>query len=204
MKKFGIFGIILFVMIGLTGCDTGTAEVIEHPYLSMTFWSGNATVIGFREGMERTEIVIPDTWNGNSVTSIGNRAFWDNQLTSVTIGNSVTSIGTQAFGGSQLTSVTIPNSVTSIGGAAFASNQLTSVTIGNSVTSIGSGAFGFNQLTHVTIPDSVTSIGTQAFEFNRLTSVTIPFANLADADAAWGGAWWRSGIPATVTWIFEP
>ena len=33
----------------------------------------------------------------NSVTSIGNSAFCDNNLTSVTIPNSVTSIGTSAF-----------------------------------------------------------------------------------------------------------
>jgi len=107
MKKFGIFGIILFVMIGLTGCDTGS-DVIEHPYLSITFHSGNATVTGFREGMERTEIVIPDTWNGNSVTSIGSEAFRDNQLTSITIPDSVTSIGMSAFSSNQLTSITIP------------------------------------------------------------------------------------------------
>ena len=57
----------------------------------------------------------------NSVTSIGNRAFFGHSgLTSVTIPNSVTSIGGSAFNGcSGLTSVTIPNSVTSIGSNAF-------------------------------------------------------------------------------------
>lgn len=58
---------------------------------------------------------------GNSVTSIGERAFEGcSGLTSVIIGNSVTSIGFCAFYGcSGLTSVTIPNSVTSIGQYAF-------------------------------------------------------------------------------------
>ena len=59
------------------------------------------------------------------------------------IPNSVTSIGESAFWGcSGLTSVTIPNSVTTIGDAAFyGCSGLSSVTIGNSVTSIGEIAF---------------------------------------------------------------
>jgi len=95
----------------------------------------------------------------------------------VTIPNSVTSIGNHAFYGcSSLTSVTIPNSVTSIGEYAFRGcSGLTSVTIGNSVTSIGEWAFwGCIGLTSVTIPNSVTSIGSLAFyECSSLTSVHI-------------------------------
>ena len=116
---------------------------------------------------------------GNSVTSIGNCAFYEcSSLTSVTIPNSVTSIGERAFSGcSSLTSITIPNSVTSIGDYAFSScESLTSVTIPNSVTSIGDQAFsGCSRLTSVTIPNSVTSIGSSAFSgCTSLTSVTIP------------------------------
>ena len=115
---------------------------------------------------------------GNSVTSIGERAFYNcTGLTSVTIGNSVTSIGIDAFRGcSGLTSIEIPNSVTEIGGTAFFyCTSLTSVTIGNSVTSIGNDAFsGCYGLTSIEIPNSVTSIGEYAFEdCTRLTSVTI-------------------------------
>ena len=103
----------------------------------------------------------------NSVTSIGNHAFYGcSSLTSVTIPNSVTSIGGYAFYGcSSLTSVTIPNSVTSIGEGAFRGcSGLTSITIPNSVTSIGDDAFYYcSSLTSVTIPNSVTSIGRRAF-----------------------------------------
>ena len=70
------------------------------------------------------KIIIPSSVTYNSVsysvTSIGERAFDDCGLTSVTIPNSVTSIGERAFYGCYgLTSVTIPNSVTSIGESVF-------------------------------------------------------------------------------------
>ncbi len=105
---------------------------------------------------------------GDSVTSIGDHAFWNcDSLTSVDIGDSVTSIGDHAFASSNsLTSLVIGDSVTTIGDAAFWNCfNLTSVDIGDSVTSIGSSAFEYcDSLTSVVIPDSVTSIGDGAFE----------------------------------------
>ena len=120
-----------------------------------------------------TSVTIP-----NSVTSIGNSAFYDcSSLTSVSIPNSVTSIDDWAFGNcSSLTSVTIPNSITSIGNSVFDSCvNLTSVNIPNSVTSIGEQAFlDCSSLTSITIPNSVTSIGNRAFRnCTSLTSVNI-------------------------------
>lgn len=66
------------------------------------------------------ELVIPDTIGGNPVTTIGDGAFINCSLWSITIGDSVTSIGDSAFHGCRnLTSITIPDSVTSIGFLAF-------------------------------------------------------------------------------------
>ena len=143
-----------------------------------------------------TDVVIPSSINGVSVTKIGGNAFSENNLTSVTIGNSVTTIKYHAFAynnltsvvipdsvatiefhafyKNNLTSVVIPDSVTSIGNYAFSENNLTSVTIGNSVTTIGESAFWLNNLTSVVIPNSVTTIGVSAFSKNNLTSVAIP------------------------------
>ncbi len=150
----------------------------------------------FEECSSLTSVTIPD-----SVTSIGDRAFYCSSLSSITIPDSVTSTGNYTFYGCHnLTSVTIPSSVTSIGACAFQyCSGLTSVTIPDGMTNIGSAAFfkcssltsvtipdsvtniegaaflGCSGLTSVTIPDSVTSIGGQAFEeCSGLTSVTLP------------------------------
>ena len=119
--------------------------------------------------------IIPE-----EVTSIGVYAFAKcKALTSITIPNSVMSIGNSAFYDCALTSVTIPDSVTSIGNCAFQDcRALTSVTIPDGVTSIGNGAFYDCALTSITIPNSVTSIGNTAFNScKNLTSITVANRN---------------------------
>ena len=92
-------------------------------------------------GLGITRVVIP-----NTVTSIGEHAFYDNRLVELVIPSTVKSIGRSAFKNNKLTEVTIPSSVISIGGSAFADNKLTEVTIPSSVTSIGGSAFAGNRV----------------------------------------------------------
>ncbi|MDA7883737.1 leucine-rich repeat protein [Akkermansiaceae bacterium] len=125
------------------------------------------------------ELIIPDTIEGNPVTSIGIDAFAGCiSLTSIIIPNSVTSIEIRAFDRCvNLTSVTIPDNVTRIANGAFRDCiSLPSITIPESVTSIGIRAFyNCTSLASITIPESVTSIEDNAFGFcSKLTSVTIP------------------------------
>lgn len=92
------------------------------------------TVTGIGNCMDK-ELIIPATYNGKPILSIGRSAFWNcSRITSVTIPDSVTSIEDWAFQNcSSLTSVMIGNSVTKIGGGAFEScTNLTSVTFENS------------------------------------------------------------------------
>ena len=91
---------------------------------------------------KKTDVVLPDNYNGASY-NIGDYAFCGcNSLASITLPEGVTSIGKCAFYGcSNLTSITLPAGVTSIGDYAFYGCSLYSVTIPNGLLSIGSTAF---------------------------------------------------------------
>jgi len=122
--------------------------------------------------MNITNIILPGT-----LTSIGNSSFTNcTGLTGITIPAGVRSIGKYAFSGYNPSSITIPPSVTFIGEGAFSSSNLVSVTFPSSVTSISENMFMFSiYLTDVTIQPGVTSIGDRAFSIcEKLTRVTIP------------------------------
>jgi hypothetical protein len=132
-------------------------------------------------------VIIPASIGGAPVTAIGENAFLDSGLTSVTIPASVTSIGDSAFQDcSGLTSVTIGSGVTTIGEYAFdGCSSLTSVTIPDSVTSIRGSAFaGCSNLVSLSIGSGITSIGNEAFAgCSGITRVMIPVATVLGIDA---------------------
>ncbi|WP_317945317.1 leucine-rich repeat protein [Carnobacterium maltaromaticum] len=139
---------------------------------------GNITAEVVRYTGSSTDIEIPDTAITTlgqvvPVVSIGDSAFFQNELTSVSIPESVTSIGREAFSFNNLANVSIPESVISIKEYAFDNNNLPSVSIPKSVTRIENGVFHNNKLTSISIPESVTSIGSLAFNENKITSIEI-------------------------------
>ena len=172
---------------GLTSINVASDNNYYSDNNGVLFNKKKTELIRYPEGKSQTSYTIP-----NSVTSIGNYAFWGcSGLTSITIPDSVTSIGSWAFENcTGLTSITLGNSVTSIGSWAFENcTGLTSITIPNSVTSIGSYAFyGCTGLTSITIPNSVTRIGDEAFwNCTGLTSITIPNSVTRIGDRAFIG-----------------
>ena len=126
------------------------------------------------------EGVLTITGTGKMKNYSGSSRPWSaykNVIKQVIIDDGVTTIGDGAFANTSLTSITIPNSVTTIGSSAFYDcSSLTSVTIGNGVRTIEGGAFSScSSLASITIPNSVRTIGGLAFSYcSSLASITIP------------------------------
>ena len=159
------------------------------------------TIIGY--GGQSKDIVIPREKNGIKLTTIGEKAFLYNYLTSVIIPEGVTTIGDLSFERNNLTNIIIPESVTTIGVSAFYANKLTSIEIPKYVTTIGRHTFYGNQLTSIEIPSNITSIGHQAFDNNKLTSVIIKNkSGLSDFKTFGGSVFgWEEGYSdEDITW----
>lgn len=109
----------------------------------------------------------------NSLTSIGDNAFYTNtgtartsSLKSITLPSNLKSIGKRAFMGCTNLggSITIPGSCTTVGEEAFKDATITGLTLSEGVETIGRYAFqGCGQLTSVTFPSSIKSVGEKAF-----------------------------------------
>jgi hypothetical protein len=155
---------ILFLMLLLTA--TAAAQSQDFTY---TTNNGTITITGSSCGSVAClvgAVSIPSVINGLPVVSIGSDAFFpDYGLTQVTLPDTITLIGDGAFWACGLASIVIPPGVTNIGPAAFSQcSSLASVNIPNGVQNIGFSAFfECSSLTNITIPSGVTSIGESAF-----------------------------------------
>ena len=163
LKKW-LLGLVTFTaMVVICAVCAGAETFGDYEYSVLD--DGTVKITGYNGSAET--VVIPDTIDGKSVTSIGNGAFEDcTSLTSVTIPDGVKCIGHSAFYEcTSLKSITIPDGVTSIGGTAFSDcTSLTSITIPDSVTILNSFTFsGCKSLSDVNIPDGVTYVGDGAF-----------------------------------------
>ena len=111
------------------------------------------------------------------VTTIGDFAFSETNLTSVSIPSTVTSIGNGAFDTCyHIKSVNIPVGVKSIGDEAFyCCSSLGEIIIPSTVETIGFSAFSCTNITEIVIPDSVKSLGVSVLEGCLLLErVTLP------------------------------
>lgn len=106
------------------------------------------------------EVQLPQT-----VTSIGENAFADTPLYSITMGN-VETIGAHAFEGcASLAEVSLPDTLKLIGAYAFQDcTALLNIALPNSITTLEEGLFeGCTWLTSVSLPDELESICSGAF-----------------------------------------
>lgn len=135
-----------------------------------------------------TRLVLPD-----SLTTLGNKAFYNNPFEYIDTGDGLKAIDYNTFsyrdngdysgnGGNaskpntKLKTLIIGNGLETIGDYSFCNyNSLVNLTLGNSLTTIGDYAFYQDSITSLDIPDSVTTIGQFAFSKNNISgTVEIP------------------------------
>lgn len=115
-----------------------------------------------------TNIIIPGTYNGKRVTSIGRNAFARcSSITNITIPSTVTSIKHQAFALCEnLTNIELPDGITTLESHTFyGCSSLKEINIPTGITSIASNTFeNCESLKSIIIPNNITSIDDNAFK----------------------------------------
>ena len=127
MKKQVLF-LMTFVMASIGYSQTFTDNFITYNVTSTT---NNTVEITGYTGPSGVSVTIPDSVINNNIsytiTSIGDFAFVNQLLTSISIGSNVENIGMLAFNNNQLSTLTIPSSVLTLGVQSFSFNPLTCV-----------------------------------------------------------------------------
>ncbi|MEF8799319.1 MAG: leucine-rich repeat domain-containing protein [Candidatus Bipolaricaulota bacterium] len=162
------------VFIGISSTQTILAESKEVTDPKYFEFDSNTRTLTEYDTAGGSDVVIPPQIDEVFVEKIGQKLFYDAELTAIEIPDSVEEIGEEAFASNKLTTVEIPDRVQVIGDMAFHNNNLDSIDIGDRVKEIGEEAFASNKLSSVVIPDSVRVIGPGAFKDNKLTSIEIP------------------------------
>ena len=118
-----------------------------------------------------TSITIPD-----QITEIGDYAFYGNPtLKTVNFHAGITRIGAGAFYETQLTRVSIPNPDCEIGNSCFSNSQVSSISLPQGMKKLGSFVFFYCvNLTSLTLPEGMEEIGKMCFSSCALTSVNLP------------------------------
>lgn len=138
-------------------------------------------------GSSVTKVAIP-----NSVTTLGDKCFYNSGVKTIDIPNSVTALGDKCFYYSDIETIDIPNSVTALGNSCFEKcSNLTTIKISNSVISLGSNCFyECYHLNEVVLPSSLTEIPAWCFSRCAVNKMKIP----SSVKIINGYAFYQSGV----------
>lgn len=195
-KKLTSITIPASVTVLYSSCFSGSSAMsaiyVENGSASYTHYSGvlytkdGKTLVKYPEGKTGTSYTV-----NSGVTKIGDQAFSNAKLTSITLPTTLKEFGSMVFYYSSLTALSIPASVTTVSTSSFsAMTALTSFSVasGNAVLSTDSRGALFdknktilkaypqgNTSTTYTIPSTVTEIEYDAFWTNKyLKKITLP------------------------------
>lgn len=165
-----------------TGASTATSGTLQYilqqnQYKNVHLSFGeNSGLTAFGNYALYNCTTVKDFYIPNGITSIGNYAFANTKLSSITIPNTVTVVGQDAFANcTNLTTVSLPNSLTSVTGFAGCTG-LTTITIPSNVTEIGIRAFaGCTGIETMSLPNGIRTLGAGCFQnCTNLETVNIP------------------------------
>lgn len=173
----------------LMGSDIPAAAAVSGDYEYKALSDGTVKITEYKG--KASNLTVPDKLNGKTVSAIGDQAFYQCDLKTVTIPKSVKTLGADSFRESaSLTKVTFSGGTTSIGTYSFyGCTSLKTVTLGSGLKDIGTYVFyNCKELTSIKIPDTVTSIGEYCFEnCSNLKTATLPaeITEIKDDTFAW-------------------
>lgn len=186
-KPIGVRGFLQAVVIAML---LSLSVSVQGQFLYTTN-DGTLTITGYTG--PGGAVLIPDSIDGLPVTRVGDAAFYEGNLTGVTIPGSVTNIGVIAFGAcTNLLSVVFSDGLTDISEGAFARcNRLTNVAISATVSHIGNRAFYACTSLHAITVDPLNAFysGVDGALFNKEQSILIqyPVGNTAEYYTIPGG-----------------
>ncbi len=154
--------------------DKGVVFTLSGNEYSVTGYTGSAT-----------EIIIPSTYKGYPVTSIGDTAFYGcADIKSITIPEGVTNIGESSFYGCiSLRTISIPNSIIDVGDSAFRDCTKLAYKYYENACYLGNEANPYvvllkavsSEILYCDVHENTKVIYSGAFQWNgRLVSVQIP------------------------------
>lgn len=126
---------------------------------------------------ETDDIVIPETYEGKKVVAIGEKAFKNTNIKSISLPKTITSIKAYAFYGcNRLQSIDIPENVTEIRASAFENcYNLRTINLHEGIVDIRASAFKYTKISSIDLPDSLEYLGASVFSHcSALTEITIP------------------------------
>jgi|GEM_PF-1909830 len=218
-KQFILINFLfVFVLLGILSINVNASSFTDGDFTLIIESNNDITITGYNGA--GGALAIPSTFTDSNsisriVTAIGNNAFENNSITSITIPSSITSIGSAAFKANSFSSISIPTSVEFIGDNAFTNNNsLASVDFnGNdSITSLGNAIFSGTSLASIN-PTSL-NMGINLFKqlvakdetfMENQTSATLDLSSITsigNRTFSWGSMSALT-IPSSVTSIGE-
>ena len=120
-----------------------------------------------------TDVVVPSSIDGQTVSIIGENAFRNKGLTSVKLYYGIKELQNGAFQNNKISSLKLSGSITKIGPHAFYQNKLTEISLPEGLKEISEWGFAYNQISEVKFPKSLTTIGSYAFYGNKLKEIEL-------------------------------